>query len=225
MIAGVFSGISMDIGAEEPTVDYSQVAQGITTGLIVIQFGGLAILLGEILLVFKLENEQGRNLLYLTLVVGIITAIVTTILISSALSELMDTLEATPTEDHEEELSKFQNTTNVFSLIAVVNTMLLLVAYYIPYDRIQKGELVPQILPPPGYGVPMYPPPYPYQPYPPQHPYQPPQPQIDPSIVEVEPITPVPSPQEEEQPKETVHCPHCGIQYPKENEVCPACGK
>jgi hypothetical protein len=248
MVAGALSGITVDPTVEDPDINYSQLVEGMTAGLIVVQFGGLVILIGEILLVFKLENELGKNILYLTLIAGIIITIITTVLFTSALNDFMDTLNTTPDDEVETEVENFQNRVNGFGLLGLITTVLLIIAYYIPFDRIKKGELKPLVPTPFPYGTPMYPPQYPYQQYPTQGPGQqppgyppqyPPQeqgqqppgePGSQPAPPPLDPNAPVGPPPESTSelkmaPVETVICPHCGANRPKGPEKCISCGK
>jgi hypothetical protein len=188
--------------------------EGMTSGLIVSQIGGLVILVGEILLVFKLENETGRNIVYLTLVLGILIAIISTILFFSALTEFMDILDNAPGANIEDELVNFQTRMNVYGLMGLVTTILLLIAYFIPYDRIKKGELKPVLLSPPILRPTMFPPPYPVPPPPPRQ------------DTRIDPIKPkVPSPNKKMKPVEIVICSNCGSRYPKTGKSCYVCGK
>jgi MFS family permease len=242
MVAGAISA-AMEAGVDgEEDIDYSLIAEGMTTGLIVIQVGGIVILIGEVLLVYKLENDLGRNILHLALVIGIIVSIVSTYLISQAMSELMDELDKTPEEEHEEVFDDFSQRTNVIGGLGLISSVLLLIGYIIPYQRIKKGELKPVTFPTGPYGQPPYPPPYPGT-YPPQYPYQPyppyqqpPYPPTGPPPGEGGPppeggTPPGPSAEGAVQPTAVpseqgiINCPHCGTQIPAGSTVCPVCKK
>ncbi len=235
MVIGAMSGVMM--GGVEDEIDYSQMAQGMTQGIIVMQVGQLIFLVGAILLVYKLENDIGRVVLYLALVVSIIVAIISTFILSSALNELMDTMENTPEEEWESEFEDFSRETSSISALGAIGTVLIMIGYIIPYNRIKKGELKPITPPPPAYGMPPYPPPYPYPgPYPPyqQPPYQQPpyQPAQQPEGRPGDKAQPGPSPVGPVQPQvvslEPVgikNCPHCGTQIPIGSTTCPVCKK
>jgi hypothetical protein len=244
MVAGAISA-AMEAGVDsEEDIDYSLIAEGMTTGLIVIQLGGIVILIGEVLLVYKLEDDLGRNILHLALVIGIIVSIVSTYLISQTMSELMDELDKTPEEEHEEVFEDFSQRTNVIGGLGLITSALLLIGYIIPYQRIKRGELKPVTFPTGPYGQPPYPPPqYPYQQYPeypptqqPYPPYQPPYPPTGPPPGEgglpPEGGTP-PGPSAEGAVQPTVvpseqgiaTCPYCGTQIPAQSKVCPVCKK
>jgi hypothetical protein len=218
MVGGALSGVATTSGSQEPTINYSQMARGMTNGLIISQVGGIVILLGEILLVYKLENKFGRELLFLTFFSGILFALFSTIFFSSALIDLMDTLEETPQEKHAEYLVKFQKDINIFSSLSLFNTLLLLGAYYIPYKRIEKGELKP--VSSDYYNSALA---YPLQ-------YSSPPPPPDPNVIEVKPLPypppPPPPPSKEKiQLKNVKVCPNCKLRYPRTWDSCPVCGR
>jgi hypothetical protein len=168
MVTGSLSGASSAAGYQKRTINYSHQTREMIIGLIVVQFGGLVFLIGEILLVFKLENKLGREILYLALAAGIVIAILSSILYFYALNNI--------------------------TLLSLVTSILLLSAYYIPLERIKRGELKPVLTPSTAYKAPMYPPQYPHQSYSPKYPYPPPPPQVDPDAVEVKPLPPPPPP-------------------------------
>ncbi len=234
MVAGAISA-ALEAGVDsEEEIDYSLVAEGMTTGLIVIQVGGIIILIGEVLLVYKLENDTGRNILHLALVIGIIVSIVSTYLITQALNDFMDELDKTPEEDHEGVYEDFQQNTNVIGGLGLISSVLLLIGYIIPYQRIKKGELKPVTFPAGPYGQPPYPPPYPGT-YPPQYPNQPyppyPQPPYPPTGPPPGEGGVAPSTEGTVQPKGVPPkqgistCPYCGTQIPAGSTVCPVCYK
>ncbi|UCE73759.1 MAG: hypothetical protein JSV56_12135 [Methanomassiliicoccales archaeon] len=244
MAFGMMAGGLGSISTEE-TVDYPAMARGMMTGLIISQIGGIIFTLGAILLVFRLENEVGIKILYLALIVSIIIAIVSIILISSAVNDLANKLEETPEDQQEDEFLEGLSGLSYLNGIAIIGTLLLLIGYYIPYDRIKKGELKPVMLPTQPYGAPPYPAQYPYQPYLPyqpgpyqqppyQQPYPPQYPPQQPPVTPPEGGTPPSQPpagvpvQPKEVPRETaevISCRFCNTQIPKGSIVCPVCQK
>jgi hypothetical protein len=167
----VISGGISTVG-EEVVIDYPEAVSGMKTGLMVGQIGGIFVTLGAILLVYCLENDNGRIVLYLALAASIIVAIVAIIVVSSTLDNVADRLEDTPEDQHEDEFNEGLSDLRIIDALGTIGTVLLIIGFYIPYDRIKKGDL--KRIPPPTqpYGMP----PYPQQPYP-QYPpsYPPPQ--------------------------------------------------
>ena len=229
MISGGLGGVDPDAN-----IDYVAMARGMKAGMMVSEVGGILFTIGAILLVFHLENDIGKKVLFLALIVSIIISIVAMIYISSALDELADKLEDTPEEDREEEFTEGLSEPSLIGGLDVIGLAILMIGYIIPYNRIKKGELRPKT-PPPAYGMPPYPPSYPYQPYPPyqQPPYQPPyQPPQQPQATPEGMARPEPSPGGAVQPMavspEPVgikKCMFCGSQIPAGSTTCPVCKK
>ena len=171
MTVSLLSG-GFDTTTEELTIDYPEAIRSMKTGLMVIQLGNIFFTLGAVLLVFCLENENGKMILYLALAASIILAIVAMVVISSTLDDVADRLETIPEEQHEDEFNEGLADLGIIDALGTIGLVFLIIGYYIPYDRIKKGEL--KRIPPPTqpYGMP----PYPQQPYPPYPPtYPPPQ--------------------------------------------------
>jgi hypothetical protein len=240
IIGGVISAIGMisgGLGGIDPdaNIDYVAMARGMKAGMMVSEVGGILFTIGAILLVFRLENDIGKKVLFLALIVSIIISIVAMIYISSALDELADRLEDTPEEDREEEFTEGLSAPSLIGGLDVIGLAILMIGYIIPYNRIKNGDLRPKTPPPPAYGMPPYPPSYPYQPYPPyqQPPYQPPyQPPQQPQATPEEMARPEPSPRGAVQPMavspEPVgikKCMFCASQIPAGSTTCPVCKK
>ncbi len=229
IVIGALAGIDLTTDpSQDPVIDYSEMAQGMTTGIVITQIGGVVILIGEILLVFWLHNDMGKKLLYITLIVGIITTVITTFLISALLNDIMQVMEDTPENEQEDVFLDFSADTNRINAIGMIPSFLLLIAFYLPYDRIKKGELKPVAPPPPVY-PPGYVPGQPYQQYPPypQYPQYPPgqygpPPQQPPPMGAPPPVHPPPV---APVATEVQRCAFCGSGIPKGLATCPACGK
>ncbi len=242
----VFAGLaeSMDNMDTVSTIDYAELARGMGRGAIFSGIGGIVVTVGAILLVYALENDFGKRILILALIVSIVISIISVIYLYSAFEELADRLEDTPPEDQEDEFYEGMGETDMIQGLGIISSLVLLIGYFIPYDRIKKGELKP-IPPPSPYGMPPYGPgypyqqPYPYQPYP-QYPpsYQQPYPQQQgpPEGITLktddEMAQPEPSQPGAVQPVavargavETMRCKFCSTQIPKESAICPVCGK
>jgi hypothetical protein len=211
---------------EGVTLDYVAMARSMKTALIFTQIGGISITIGWVLLVYFLENDIGKRILFLAFAASIIIAIIALIYAPPIFDDLADKLENTPEEEHEEEFYEGLTELNVIDGLAIIGSVLLLIGYLIPYNRIKKGELKPVTKPTQPYGMPPYPPQQQYQPYSPyQPPYQPPQ--QPPSKTEG-----MAQPEATVQPKavspEQVgikNCMFCGTQIPENSTTCPVCKK
>jgi MFS family permease len=239
-----FAGIagSMEASNGEVSMDYVEMARGMKSAVAFSQLGGIVVTIAAILLVYNLENDIGKKVLFLALIASIAVAIISMIFLPSVLDDLADDLEEMPEEDREDEFYKGLNKLGMYSGLGIISSILLIIGYYIPYDRIKKGELKPVTFPTGPYGQPPYPPPYPGT-YPPQYPYQPyppyqqpPYPPTGPPPGEGGPppegVTP-PGPSAEGAVRPTavpseqgiITCPYCGTQIPAGSTVCPICKK
>lgn len=250
IVGGIISAIGAIAGGfgnvdPETSIDYAAMARGIRSGLIFSSIGGIIITIGAVLLVYCLENELGKKVLFIALIVTIIVSIVTVIYLYSALEELADRLEKTPEDEQEDEFVEGFSEMNWINSLGIIGSLLLIIGFFIPYNRIKKGELKPIAPPPPAYGMPPYPAPYPYQPYPPhrppyQQPYQPPYPPQQPQGYPEEIKTKPPEETAEQksssdevvQPKAVIpeqvgimKCMFCGTQIPEGSTTCPVCKK
>jgi MFS family permease len=228
-IAGIAGSIEASNG--EASMDYVEMARGMKAAVAFSQLGGIVVTIAAVLMVYYLENDIGKNILYLALIASIAVAIISMIFLPSVLDDLAEKLEETPEEDREDEFYKGIGDLNMYSGLGIISSILLIIGYYIPYDRIKKGELKPVVLPTGPYGQPPYPPPqYPYQPYPP---YQPPYPPTGPPSQEGGPpegeTPPDPKSEGSVQPtavpseQRITTCPHCRTQIPAGSTVCPVC--
>jgi hypothetical protein len=227
IVIGAIAGIDINQDpSQDPVIDYSEMAQGMTTGIVITQIGGVVILIGEILLVFWLQNDMGKKLLYITLIVGIITTIITTFLISALLNDIMQVMDDTPENEQEDVFTDFTADTDRINAIGLIPSFLLLIAFYLPYDRIKKGELKPIVPPPPFAPPPGYVPGPQYQQYPP-YPQYPPPGQYGPPPQQPPPMGPPPSQPPPVTPiaTEVQRCAFCGSGIPKGIANCPACGR
>ncbi|UCE39484.1 MAG: hypothetical protein JSW00_09770 [Thermoplasmata archaeon] len=230
--AGISSGV--ENGEAEVTFDYIAMAKAMKTGMIISFVGSLLITIGSILLVYNLENDIGKKVLYIAFIVSIVVSIAVIIYTLPLLDDLAEKLEGTPEDDREDEFYEGIGDISLIEGLGVIGSVILLIGYFIPYNRIKKGELEPVPPPTDTQGMPPYPS-YPYQPYPP---YQPSPGQPPGAPVEGEPkpdgevTQPEPTPDGAVQPKavtpepiETKYCRFCGTQIPMESTVCPVCNK
>jgi MFS family permease len=251
-IISTMAGISdsMETTNGELTIDYVEMARGMKSAVVISQIGGIVVTIAAILLVYHLENDLGKKVLYLALIASIAVAIVSMIYMPGELDDLAEELKGLPEEDREEGFYEGLSDLGVYQSLGLISSILLTIGYYIPYNRIKKGELKPVMPPTPPYGAAPYPAQYPYQPYPPyqpgqdqqppyqQPPYQQPypsqypprQPPVTPKEGETPPSEP--SPDEPVQPKEVpmetaeiISCRFCNTQIPKGSTICPVCQK
>ncbi len=99
--------------------------------------GGLMYYFGLI----ELENEKGKNILYVGIISSIIISIITSFYIAGMLGELFGSISSMSSYSS---LSLNQNVGGI-GIFGVIPSLLYLCAFYIPYERIKDGELVPQV--------------------------------------------------------------------------------
>lgn len=100
--------------------------------------GGLMYYFGLI----ELENETGKNILYVGIISSIIISIITSFYVAGMLGELFGSISSTSSYSS---LSFTQNTGGI-GILGVIPSLLFLYAFYIPYKRIKDGELIPQVI-------------------------------------------------------------------------------
>ena len=242
IIGGIFSAFQGMTGMDQTggtmTINWAEMARGMGMGVAFAAAGGIILTIGAIMLVFNLENDLGKKVLYLALVASIVVSIIVAIFLSSAYNELADELDEIPEEEQEEEFAKGASEISQIQGLDMISSVVLLVGYIIPYNRIKKGELKPEAPPMSPYGMGPYPPQYPYGPYPQyppyQYPYQQPpyQPPGEQQVPGEEKAQQEPSEIGAQQPMavspvpmETTRCTSCDTQIPKGSAICPVCGK
>jgi len=99
--------------------------------------GGLMYYFGLI----ELENEKGKNVLYLGIISSIVLSIITSFYLAGMLGDLFGSI---PSMSSYSSLSITQNT-GIIGIFGIIPNLLYLCAFYIPYERIKEGELVPQV--------------------------------------------------------------------------------
>jgi len=98
--------------------------------------GGLMYYFGLI----ELENEKGKNILYVGIISSIVISVITSFYIAGMLGELFGSISSISSYSS---LSVTQNTGGI-GVLGAIPSLLFLYAFYIPYKRIKDGELIPQ---------------------------------------------------------------------------------
>ncbi len=241
ILGSLAGGLGQNQTQTDMVIDWADFAMGMSNAVIITEMGGIILTIGAIMLVYNLENELGKRILFLALIASIVIAIGSAMYLSPYYRELSNRLEGMPEEMQEQEFLEGSREASVINSLDVIGMVLLVIAYLIPYNRIKKGELKPTPLMPYPYGMPPYPTPYPYQPYPPYGgPYPPeyhPPGEVSEEVPErgkpeprEEEAGPEPSPDEAAKPEavtpvavETKKCQFCGEQIPIESVSCPLC--
>ena len=100
--------------------------------------GGLIYYFGLI----ELENETGKNILFAGIISSIIISIITSFYIAGMLGEIFGSISSYSSYSP---LSFNQNIGGI-GILGIISNLLFLYAFYIPYNRIKNGELIPQVL-------------------------------------------------------------------------------
>jgi len=146
IISGIISGIGV----------FTSVVQSISNqGEAQLYWAGYSILISTILgsitgslayvfALYHLENETGRRILYFGFIVSLIIAV----LIGFLSMDVIDTLITTiPIDESPVDFtSSFTYTSRIaqYSALGTIANILWLIALYIPYKRINDGELIPR---------------------------------------------------------------------------------
>ena len=110
--------------------------------LIILIFSAI---LGSLMYYFaliELEDEKGKNILYAGIFTSICISIITSAYISGLIVEIFGTI---PYIYGNPYFSSYQNFAGI-GILSLIPGILFIFALYIPYDRIKKGELIPQVL-------------------------------------------------------------------------------
>ncbi len=89
----------------------------------------------------ELEDERGKNILLAGIISSIIVSIITSLYLSGILGDFLGTISTT---SNYSSLGLSQNVGKI-SIIGFIPTLFYLYAFYIPYNRIKNGELIPQV--------------------------------------------------------------------------------
>jgi len=101
-----------------------------------------------LLILYELEDKKGKTILYIAILTSIITSIIIIMILNPVFDKTIGSISidtTTSTSEVQErttELTKeLTNKLYELSLIGIINNLLFLIAFYIPYKRINSGEL------------------------------------------------------------------------------------
>lgn len=112
----------------------------ITPSIISAITGGLA----YIFALYELEDDTGRKILYFAFVISIIISVIIAFSSLSAIEEIIDVADEITSPEDISMLSSSMSTLTQYSIFAAIISLLWAIAVYIPYKRINDGELVPK---------------------------------------------------------------------------------
>ena len=103
--------------------------------------GGLA----YVLLLYELENKIGRMVLFATFAVTIISSIVISLSMGSIFADTLGSIDFEDTDPSQTSTltNEFTQKISSIGIFGIANGILMIIAVYIPYNRINSGELVP----------------------------------------------------------------------------------
>lgn len=112
----------------------------ITPSIISAITGGLA----YIFALYELEDDTGRKILYFAFVISILISVIIAFSSLSAIEEIIDVADEITSPEDISMLSSSMLTLTQYSIFAAIISLLWAIAVYIPYKRINDGELVPK---------------------------------------------------------------------------------
>ncbi len=138
VITAVISGLAY-MNVASGSIDSSQLSSNIANASLIVApiaagLGGLV----YILLLYNLENEVGRRLLYVAVLVSVVLSVIIAYNTTGEIEELTD---MTGAEGYQNMWGSISDLSSL-SILGVIGSVLYLVALYIPYKRIASGELV-----------------------------------------------------------------------------------
>lgn len=95
-----------------------------------------------IFLLYHLENEKGRIILYAAVFTSIFFSIIISIYNYLNLSEIFSTIDLESSSSAYGSMINYIFSLSKISILGLVGNILFLIAIYIPYNRIKSGELV-----------------------------------------------------------------------------------
>jgi len=112
----------------------------------VLMVGGILAGLAYYFLLIELENDLGRKVLIAAVLVTIVAQIIVMTVTMGAVEDMIDTIEDARDQDWEDdeiadEVEDLQLDLARASAVTLAGQALILLAVFIPYDRIEKGEL------------------------------------------------------------------------------------
>jgi MFS family permease len=136
-----FSAISSAVGTSSTDSFVSPSFSIVIITLVVVTavLGGLMYYFGLI----ELENETGKNILFAGIISSIIISIITSFYLVGMLGEIFGSISSPSSYSS---LSLNQNFGGI-GILGIIPSLLFLYAFYIPYNRIKNGELIPKTFP------------------------------------------------------------------------------
>jgi MFS family permease len=99
--------------------------------------GGLIYYFGLI----ELENETGKNVLFAGIISSIIISTITSFYLAGMLGEIFGSISSTSSYSS----LSFNSNIGAIGILGLIPSLIFLYAFYIPYNRIKNGELIPQV--------------------------------------------------------------------------------
>ncbi len=100
--------------------------------------------LAYIFALYELEDDTGRNLLYIAFIVSIIISLVIAFFSMGTVQDLINTASQTEDTPDLSMISSLTSSITQFSVLGAISSLLWAIAVYLPYKRIKNGELAPQ---------------------------------------------------------------------------------
>jgi len=147
---------SIDVSDSAVNVDFSPIKNIFLIAPIAAVLGGIT----NILLVHELEDQKGKNILYIAFIVTLITSFYVAFIGMQIADEMIDDLDviideierdsgyystSEVTEKFEDKTVEFQRDLSKVGAIGLIGETLYLIAFIIPYNRIKSGELAPEL--------------------------------------------------------------------------------
>jgi len=146
IISSVVGGIGTFITISQSMVngsetDISWVGYSILTSTII---GSITGSLAYVFALYELEDKNGKRILYLAFIVSIIITIIIGFFSIGAIEAMIADISSGGSST--DFTSSFTYTSQItqYSALGIISNILWLITLYIPYNRIKKGELVPQ---------------------------------------------------------------------------------
>jgi len=146
IISSVVGGIGTFITISQSMVngsetDISWVGYSILTSTII---GSITGSLAYVFALYELEDKNGKRILYLAFIVSIIITIIIGFFSIGAIEAMIADISSGGSST--DFTSSFTYTSQItqYSSLGIISNILWLITLYIPYNRIKKGELVPQ---------------------------------------------------------------------------------
>ena len=123
----------------------------LTTYIYIVVAGGVLGVLSNVLLVYHLQDDNGKKLVLVALVVGIAVQGATAYMMAPVMQDMADAFEELEDEDGEvkaeeitDEMGRMEEDLAPMALYGLPGSILFLIAFILPYLRIDRGELKPE---------------------------------------------------------------------------------